>query len=255
MLNPLVRGSCFLAAIAATTFVTMLMIDDALDELYGLAFAPIYIFELIVFVDLFLPAHAPSTDDLAMYRQPDKESRYTKCGSALNFVIWLIISILAPMRLSDYDTVPASSIGALILLWLGLVLIAQLTEKRRWLSTQPFLLRRIADYFSVTPPADNFDFDSVFKDANTEHDDAPPAEDVFDPESEFPDKRPTVRGISPPPTEQELVILQDRTSLDTREPKGKQVMVQIDRSESELAASGLEEMASNSKTFEEAIME
>jgi hypothetical protein len=261
MLAPLARGTMFLSALVITTFAFMLMSDGAIEEMYGLAFGPIYLFQLVVFIDLFLPAYIPSTDDMSIYRQAPKETRYAKCSAGLNYVIWLIITILVPMRLSEFDTVPTSSIGALFLLWLALVMLAQHTEKRNWQVLQPFLLRRMADYFSVIHPSDNFDFDNVLSDASSD-----PIERVseFDAGSEFGEQRGTVRGMSvrdslrgsPPPTEADLSVLDDVSTLDLHDAKGKgkQVVVQIDQRESEIEAAGLETMARDDITLEEAIM-
>lgn len=264
MLAPLARGTLFLVAICCTTFFTMLMVDGVLEELYGLAFTPIYLFQLIIFIDLFLPAYTSSSDDLAVYRQSPKEARYTRCTAGLNYTLWLIITILTPMRFSEYDTVPATAIGSMFVIWLALVLLAQNTEKQNWQFMTPFRLRRMAEYFSVIMTSPELDFENVFSDEALDENESSNRKSEFDPESEFGEQRGTVRAMSvrdslrgsPPPTEEDLNVLEDPPPIDLSERKGKekQVIVQIDQSLSEQAASGLEIMATDSITLEEAIM-
>lgn len=256
MISPLARGSFLLVALISTTFSTMLMADGALPDMYGVAFVPIYLFELVILLDVFTPPRVGSSDDLAVYRAHTPDDRSTRCVGMFNFVIWLVISILLPLWLSGINTVPASSIGALFILWLCIVFLAQ-HKARSVRLLKPFSLRGMASALSRDAPTKNFDFDDVLAEVTT-HEHA----EGEDP-SEFEDQRGTTRGISvrdslrssPPPSEHDLEILEDADNDDDSDHKmASRNSVQIDREGSEREAADLETMASGSHVLAVEIM-
>jgi hypothetical protein len=246
----------------------MLMLDGTVEALYGFAFLPIYVMEFVLFVDMLLPDHVPH-DDVGVYVKSIKETRYKRCTAMFQFTIWLIISILEPLRLSEIDTVPASSSGALVLLWLSIVLIAQHTESRNWVFIQPFTLRSIANYFSVAA-AEEIDFAAMLGEVEpaTKYDHGSDLQTAEIDEGEFDDQRGTVRGLSvrdslrdsPPPSEQDLEILEDPPGMNLASTSSVQQSVvgkksvQIDRAASDREAAGLESMATGGGSLEEEIM-
>jgi len=168
------RGVVFLLSLGVTVLLTALMWDGLITELYGLAFGPLYVCLLIGFADTLtrVPRYTFNRDTYVP--APSPAAMVTRI---FTFMVWVVLLVLLPLQIGGVETVDATAIAGVFVLWLLFVVAAQLFPDAMWL--RPISLRGIAEYLSAPPPEEILGREI---DAIIELPEAPPnlEEDAFD---------------------------------------------------------------------------
>lgn len=188
--TPKGRGMLLLSALFLTALGVGLMLDDVITPLYGLAFVPLFMFDVFVAVDVI--SRKTPYNSYGAYLAGHQDTTRAVAESAVrmfHWALWTVVLVLCPLYLSGLPTVPATSFLALLTLWIVAVIIAQIGGPLTYM--RPMTIAAMADYLTNLPTSQ---FPNV-PDIEAPHDDGvtSPGDDA---DGVFDQKLGTTRSMS-----------------------------------------------------------